>query len=148
MLIAQKLFGKVPFINAQVAFVNVSLAQAGEALQMINHVLALLWGQAVAFGKRVGVRASGPLLDIRPQLVKVLLIFGAQFLVVPSCARVSREKEHEREIIAWSTVRRLEIQDAGDQHDAVERESVFHQVAGKSGGTRGAIAFSHHEEWR
>src|ERR1041384_4903699 len=136
------------FVNAEVAFVNVSLAQAGIARQMVDYVLALLRSKSVAFGQRICIRTCRPLLDIRMQLVKILFILRGKLFVVPRRACVCGEKKNEWKIITRRAISGLKIQNAGNQHDAVECDAVLHQIAGESGGTRGAVAFSHHKERR
>lgn len=75
-----------------------------------------------------------------------LLEVGGEFFVVPSGGGVAGEVESVGEVVAFTAPDGLEVEDGGDEHDAVEVDAVgVEQFAAEGGGAGGAVAFADEE---
>ena len=67
---------------------------------------------------------------------------GTQFLVIPGGRGVRRQEQHVRNIIARREIRRLEIHDGRNKHDAIKGNASIDQVTGQCRGARCTITLA------
>src|SRR6266849_3135009 len=76
------------------------------------------------------------------RFLQIALQIRGQSFVVQGNRRIRREIQNVRKIVAGIELRRLEIQDRGNQNDAVQVHSVaLLQISGKPGRSCGSVAF-------
>ncbi len=68
--------------------------------------------------------------------------------MVPRRRRVRRQVQHVRQVVAFRELRRLEIQDRGDEDDAVEGNALLDEGAGQAGRACRPVAFADQKQRR
>src|SRR5205823_5947579 len=124
------LFAKQAQRNPKVRVVDELSRESDVARQLGDYILTLLSAQPIAFPERERVISGGPLLDLGGNLLHgARLQIGRQLLVIPGGGRIRRQKHHVWQVISRREIRRLEIHDRGNKHDAVESNATTDQVS-------------------
>ena len=69
-------------------------------------------------------------------------------MVIPGRGRIAGKVEDVRQIVPLGELHRLEIQNRRHEHDAIEGDPAFDQIARKARGARGSVAFAHQKQRR
>src|SRR6266700_4052122 len=149
-LAAQQLLREALDFDAQVGAIDVVGGKPGEARELLLDFTASRRRQGVAGHERVRVFANGKLARFFNSLLHITALqIGRKFLVIPRDRGVRRQIEDVRQIIARVEFRRFEIQDSGNQDDAIEIHAVaLLEIARKASSARGAVTFASKEFWR
>ena len=137
-------------VHAQVREVEIAAIEPGVAGEPVQDGGALLRRQLVAERQGARVIAGGPRLDLGERGGQVALLeLGGQLLVVPGGGGVGRQVERVGQLVAAGEVGGLEVEDRGDQQDAVEGDArALDQIAREPRRARGAVALPHQEQRR
>lgn len=133
--------------DAEVGGVDEGLAEAGEAGHLFDDFGALGGRERAAEEEGLVVVACGEGFGFFENVFDgFLLQVSGEFFVIPGGGGVAGEVEGVGEVVAFAAPDGLEVEDGGDEHDAVEIDAVgVEEFAAEGGGAGGAVAFPDEE---
>ena len=133
-------------VDAQVGLFDRVLAQAGVSRQALDRLGAPRRLQARAARQHRRVFIERPLLDFAQRLLKVPLKLGRELLVVEGGRGVARQVDQVGQVGAAAEAEGLEVEDRGDEDDAVEVDAVLvEQVLAQGRGPGRPVALAGQE---
>ena len=143
--VAQQFLAESARAHAKVRFFHEGCGEAGEPGGLCRQVLALGCGEAAALDQRGHVLAPHEPARFIQDLLEVLTLkLGAEALVVPGVRGVRGQEARVVEFVPGRLGKRREVDDRGDEDDAVQFDAVTSlEVGADAGGAHGSIGLAH-----